>query len=182
MSIFEERSIAIMATVFRVQKTKDFTVMSNHHLRNREMSLKAKGLLTLMLSLPDEWDYTQEGLATLNHDGVCAISGAIDELIKFGYLERNELRGENGQYKGMEYIIHEQPITPKPEEPKAEKPATGKPKAENPQSDNPKTENRRQLNTNKSNTKELNTDLSNTMEASNTHKTIDGKSGETWVQ
>ena len=63
--------------VFRVEKTKDFTVMSNHHLRNVSLSLKAKGLLSLMLSLPDNWDYTTKGLAHICNDGVDSISSAI---------------------------------------------------------------------------------------------------------
>lgn len=71
--------------VFRVEKTKDFTVMSNHHLRNVSLSLKAKGLLSLMLSLPDNWDYTTKGLAHICKDGVDSISSAIKELEKQGY-------------------------------------------------------------------------------------------------
>ena len=71
--------------VFRVEKTKDFTVMSNHHLRNVSLSLKAKGLLSLMLSLPDDWDYTTKGLAHICKDGVDSISSAIKELEKQGY-------------------------------------------------------------------------------------------------
>ena len=164
-----------MATVFRVPKVKDFTIMSNHHLKNKEMSLKAKGLLTLMLSLPEDWDYTQEGLSKINDDGVCAISSAINELIKFGYLECNELRNEKGHFKGVEYIIHEQPITPKAEEPKTEKPKAEKPKAENPKSDNPNSENRPQLNTNKSNTEKSNTDLLNTYPINSTEPEENGE-------
>ena len=71
--------------VFRVEKTKDFTIMSNHHLRNTELSLKAKGLLSLMLSLPEDWDYTTKGLAHICKDGVDSITTALKELERHGY-------------------------------------------------------------------------------------------------
>ena len=77
-----------MATVFRVQKTKDFTVMSNHHLKNKDLSLRSKGLLSFMLSLPEDWDYSLKGLATLNKEGIDAIRSAINELEAFGYITR----------------------------------------------------------------------------------------------
>lgn len=70
--------------VFRVEKTKDFTAMSNHHLRNTELSLKAKGLLSLMLSLPEDWDYTTKGLAHICRDGVDSITTALKELERTG--------------------------------------------------------------------------------------------------
>ena len=78
--------------VFRVEKTKDFTIMSNHHLRNTELSLKAKGLLSLMLSLPEDWDYTTKGLAHICKDGVDSITTALKELERHGYLTRQRLR------------------------------------------------------------------------------------------
>lgn len=71
--------------VFRVEKTKDFTIMSNHHLRNTELSLKAKGLLSLMLSLPEDWDYTTKGLAHICKDGVDSITTALKELERHGF-------------------------------------------------------------------------------------------------
>lgn len=83
--------------VFRVEKTKDFTIMSNHHLRNTELSLKAKGLLSLMLSLPEDWDYTTKGLAHICKDGVDSITTALKELERHGYLTRQRLRYDNGQ-------------------------------------------------------------------------------------
>ena len=83
--------------VFRVEKTKDFTIMCNHHLRNTELSLKAKGLLSLMLSLPEDWDYTTKGLAHICKDGVDSITTALKELERHGYLTRQRLRYENGQ-------------------------------------------------------------------------------------
>ena len=101
--------------VFRVEKTKDFTIMCNHHLRNTDLSLKAKGLLSLMLSLPDNWDYTTKGLSFICKDGVDSISTALKELERHGYLTRQRLRYENGQLGDIEYTIHEQPVTTAPE-------------------------------------------------------------------
>ena len=92
--------------VFRVEKTKDFTIMCNHHLRNTDLSLKAKGLLSLMLSLPDNWDYTTKGLSFICTDGVDSISTALKELERHGYLTRQRLRYENGQLGDIEYTIH----------------------------------------------------------------------------
>ena len=80
--------------VFRIDKTRDYTVMSNHHLRNTELSLKAKGLLSLMLSLPENWDYTTKGLAAICKDGIDSISSCIRELEKHGYIIRERMRNE----------------------------------------------------------------------------------------
>ena len=93
--------------VFRVEKTKDFTIMSNHHLRNTELSLKAKGLLSLMLSLPEDWDYTTKGLAHICKDGVDSITTALKELERHGYLTRQRLRYDNGQLGDIEYLTEE---------------------------------------------------------------------------
>ena len=90
--------------VFRIEKTKDFTIMSNHHLRNTELSLKAKGLLSLMLSLPEDWDYTTKGLAHICKDGVDSITTALKELERHGYLTRQRLRYDNGQLGDIEYM------------------------------------------------------------------------------
>lgn len=79
-------------TVFRVEKNANYTVMSNEHLRNRDLSLKAKGLLSQMLSLPEEWDYSVEGLSRINREGVDAIRTGVRELEEHGYLERRRLR------------------------------------------------------------------------------------------
>ena len=92
-------------TVFRVEKTKDFTIMSNHHLRNKTLSLKAKRLLSLMLSLPVDWDYTTKGLAQICKEGVDSISTALKELEKHGYLTRRRIRYKNGQLGDVEYTI-----------------------------------------------------------------------------
>ena len=98
--------------VFRIEKTKDYTVMSNYHLRDRSLSLKAKGLLSLMLSLPEDWDYTMKGLARICKDGIDSISGGIRELEAHGYLVRARVRNENGQLGSIEYTILEQPKEP----------------------------------------------------------------------
>ncbi|MGM9542286.1 MAG: DUF6017 domain-containing protein [Candidatus Limivicinus sp.] len=100
--------------VFRIEKTRDYTVMSNHHLRNTDLSLKAKGLLSLMLSLPEDWDYTMKGLARICKDGIDSISGGIRELEAHGYLIRERIRNENGQLGSIEYTILEQPKPPTP--------------------------------------------------------------------
>ena len=101
--------------VFRIDKTRDYTVMSNHHLRNTELSLKAKGLLSLMLSLPDNWDYTTKGLARICKDGVDSICAAVRELEEHRYVIRERVRNENGQLGSIEYTILEQPAEPSPE-------------------------------------------------------------------
>ena len=95
--------------VFRIEKTRDYTVMSNHHLRDMSLSLKAKGLLSLMLSLPENWDYTMKGLSRICKDGIDSISGGIRELEEHGYLIRERVRGANGQLGSIEYTILEQP-------------------------------------------------------------------------
>ena len=96
--------------VFRVEKTKDFTVMSNHHLRDKRLTLKAKGLLSQMLSLPEDWDYTLAGLAYINRESKDAIRSAVEELEKAGYLERRQTNDCRGQFSCNEYVIHEFPV------------------------------------------------------------------------
>ena len=103
-------------SIFRVQRTRDYTIMSNHHLRNPALSLKSKGLLSMMLSLPDEWNYTNRGLAKMCKEGVDAIGSALRELEAAGYIVRNQLRNEKGQITDTEYIIYEQPQS-KPSDP-----------------------------------------------------------------
>ena len=126
-------------SVFRVERTHDYTVMSNHHLKNRALSLKAKGLLSLMLSLPDDWDYTLQGLAYISLEKVDAIRKAITELENEGYITRTRERDEQGRLRGTEYIIREQPISEKPtlEKPMLEKPMLEKPMLEKPMLEKP---------------------------------------------
>lgn len=135
--------------VFRVEKTRDYTVMSNHHLKNAALSLKAKGLLSVMLSLPDDWDYTLAGLAHISKEGVDAIREGVRELETAGYIVRNRVRNAKGQLTSTEYVIHEQPVPPSPtlEEPVQEKPALENPTLENPTQEKPMLENPTQLNT-----------------------------------
>ena len=130
-------------SVFRVERTHDYTVMSNHHLKNRALSLKAKGLLSLMLSLPDDWDYTLQGLAHISLEKVDAIRKAITELENEGYITRTRERDEQGRLRGTEYIIREQPIS---EKPTLENPILGKPTLDKPTQAKPTLENPTQLN------------------------------------
>lgn len=108
--------------VFRVQKTQNYTIMSNHHLRNKALSLKAKGLLSLMLSLPEDWDYTTRGLASICKEGVDGIRATVRELENAGYIIRRRVRDQSGQVRGMEYTVFEQPQEPEPENPVQAKP------------------------------------------------------------
>ena len=138
---------------YKVHKTKDYTVMSNVHLRDKNMSLKAKGLLSMMLSLPEEWDYSMNGLVAISKENLTAIRAVLQELEKFGYLIRERKQNAKGRFE-YEYHIYEVPHT--------EKPYTENPYTDNPYTDKPYTENVTQLNTNKSITDKLNTNKSNT--------------------
>lgn len=153
--------------VFRVEKTKDFTIMSNHHLRNTELSLKAKGLLSLMLSLPEDWDYTTKGLAHICKDGVDSITTALKELERHGYLTRQRLRYDNGQLGDIEYTIHEQPVSTENTglSPKRENPRQVNPVQVNPELVKPEQENPVQLNIQETNTEKSNIDLLNTYQS-----------------
>ena len=143
--------------VFRVERTRDYTVMCNHHLKDSGLSLKAKGLLSMMLSLPDEWNYSTRGLAAICKEGVDAIGKALKELEQAGYIVRRQLRGADGRICDTEYTIYEQPRPPDTALPDTENPYLDIPDMEQPDTDNPA-----QLNTKKSNTKQSNTDLSST--------------------
>ncbi|MDR1464264.1 MAG: helix-turn-helix domain-containing protein [Oscillospiraceae bacterium] len=145
--------------VFRVEKNRDYTVMCNHHLRNRELSLKAKGLLSQMLSLPDNWDYTLKGLALINRENVSAIRTAVNELEEAGYIVRRQGRDDRGKMAANVYTIYEQPQ--KPDQPLCDFPTTDNPTAGKPITGKPTSDYRTQLNTNKSNTQKSITDISN---------------------
>lgn len=130
--------------VFRVEKSKDYTVMSNHHLRNSELSLRAKGLLSQILSLPDGWDYTIAGLAKINKEGKDAVRAAVQELEKAGYIERRQKMDAGGKFSSNEYVVYESPRSASPLSgfpstvlPTTEKPSTGKPSTEKPLTENP---------------------------------------------
>ena len=105
--------------VFRIEKTKDYTVISNYHFKDKSISLKAKGLLSMMLSLPEEWNYTTRGLAAICKEGVDSIGTALKELENAGYIQRNRLRDEKGKITDTEYVIFERPQN----EPETDEPA-----------------------------------------------------------
>ena len=135
--------------VFRIERTRDYTVMSNHHLRNEKLSLKAKGLLSMMLSLPEDWNYTTRGLAKICKEGVDAIGGALRELETAGYIVRHQMRDRQGRISDTEYVIYEQP---QPKNPDTPQPDTDSPDTENPYLEKPDTEKPAELNIDKSNT------------------------------
>ena len=157
--------------VYRVERTRDYTVMSNHHLKDTSLSLKAKGLLSLMLSLPDDWNFNMRGLSSICKEGLEAIGNALKELEKAGYMVRNQLRGANGRITDTEYIIYERPQEPAPADPDTASPYTpppdttlpypGNPDVVEPDMADPSAENPALLNTKKSNTKKLNTQRPN---------------------
>ncbi|MBO5567729.1 MAG: helix-turn-helix domain-containing protein [Clostridia bacterium] len=143
--------------VFRIERTRDYTVMSNHHLKNPELSLKAKGLLSMMLSFPDGWNYSERGLASICKEGVDAIHSAIKELESTGYMERHQLRGKGGRIVDTEYVIYEKPHTPDMASPDTENPDMDSPDAAAPEPENPGELNNKKPNTKKSNTQVFNT-------------------------
>lgn len=124
--------------IFRIEKNKNYTIMSNYHLKEKEMSLKAKGLLSLMLSLPNNWDYTIEGLVAICKENETAVKSTLKELKRFGYLEILKVKNKKGQFE-YEYNIYEKPQSKKPE-------------VENLEVEKPEVENQGQLNTNKQKT------------------------------
>ena len=171
-----------MSTVFRVEKTANYTVMSNTHLKDRRLSYKSKGLLSVILSLPPEWDYTITGLAVIATDGVDSVKTAIKELEKYGYVTRSQLRDERGRMAQNEYFVYENPsdnpdfVSADTNDTTADEskkqslsmpkncrkanfylsPSTDKPLAENPSTDNPATDTIIKLNNNILNIKKSN--------------------------
>ena len=129
--------------VFRVEKNKDYTVMANFHLRDKSLSLKAKGLLSQMLSLPEDWDYTLSGLCYINRESKDAIRSAVNELERAGYIERHQTTDKGGKFSSNEYIIHEHPVSLSPS---SDKPLSENPTTENPATVKPATVNPTQLN------------------------------------
>ncbi len=155
--------------VFRVERNTGYTVMSNHHLRNKELSLKAKGLLSQMLSLPEDWDYTLAGLSYINREKIDAIREAVKELEKAGYIKRSRERDDKGRLRGADYVIYEQPqpvdeeaVPDKPQPPISDLPTLENPTLDNPMLEKPMLENPTQLNKDILNTHKSITDLSNT--------------------
>ena len=137
--------------VFRIERTRDYTVMSNHHLRNANLSLKAKGLLSMMLSLPEDWNYTTRGLAKICKEGVDAIGAALRELEGAGYIVRHQRRDKSGRITDTEYVIYEQP-QPDMSQPDTASPDTENPDMVKPDMVKPDTEKPAELNIEKSNT------------------------------
>jgi len=160
-------------STFRIEKTRNYTIMSNHHLQNRNLSLKAKGLMSLLLSLPDDWVHTLSGLAQISTEGVDAIRMAIRELEQEGYIVRKRIRNANGQLGRMEYVVYEHPqaatvssepdsASPALEEPMLENPIQANstqdtPTLETPMLENPTLLNTNRVNKNKEKKNELNT-------------------------
>jgi len=122
--------------VFRVERTSNYTVMSNYHLRDKTISFKAKGLLSMMLSLPENWDYTLAGLARISLEGKDAVRATIVELEKAGYIQRRQTTDKAGKFGSNEYIIREYPAS---HEPPPEGPSPAQPLPENPTTENPST-------------------------------------------
>ena len=157
--------------VYRVERTQGYTVMSNYHLKDTALSLKAKGLLSMFLSFPDDWNYSTRGLASICKEGVEAIGNTIKELERAGYILRRQLRGANGRITDTEYVIYERPQAPDPPAPEDDipytppdtgAPDTALPDTGNPDMVQPDMENRPELNIKKSKTKRSITQRSKT--------------------
>lgn len=158
--------------IFRVEKERNYTVMSNVHLKDKGISLKAKGLLSVILSLPEDWNYTTRGLAAICKEGVDSIGAALRELESAGYLTRHRLRDRSGRISDTEYVVYESPnketvedspdtVSQGADESDTASPCTEKPYTEAPRTDTSDTESPAQLNTQISNTYESNTQKSN---------------------
>lgn len=163
---FQVKGVDDEMAVFRVEKNRGYTVMSNHHLRNKDLSLKAKGLLSQMLSLPEDWDFTLKGLSLINREQIDAIRAAVRELEQAGYIVRSRERDSQGRLRGADYIIYEQP-QPVPDSPTLENPTLDNPTQEKPTLEKPTLENPTQLNKDIQRTdlpkkEKSNTDLSST--------------------
>ena len=149
--------------VFRVERNTGYTVMSNHHLRNKELTLKAKGLLSQMLSLPEDWDYTLAGLSHINREKIDAIREAVRELERAGYIVRSRERDAKGRLRGADYVIYEQPqLPPTPDLPTLENPTQENPTLEKPTQENPMQLNKEVQRTNLSKKEKSNTDTQST--------------------
>ena len=153
---FQVKGVDDEMAVFRVEKNRGYTVMSNHHLRNKDLSLKAKGLLSQMLSLPEDWDFTLKGLSLINREQIDAIRAAVRELEQAGYIVRSRERDSQGRLRGADYIIYEQP------QPVSDLPTLENPTLDNPTQEKPTQEKPTQLNKDRSSKEKSITDGSNT--------------------
>ena len=158
-------------TVFRVHKNENYTVLANYHFKEKEMTLKAKGLLSLMLSLPESWDYSAVGLVKLSKDGKDSVNAALKELEKFGYLKRTQVFNSNGTFGGYNYEIFEKPNT----DTETEKPSTDKPFTEKPSTENPTQLNKKELNKKELSIKEVEEERSTEKNLTTYDAIINGK-------
>ena len=162
-------------STFRVNKNVNYTVMSNHHLQDKRLSLKAKGLLSYMLSLPDDWDYSLKGLTTGCRDGIDSVRSAVHELEDGGYLCRSKVRDARGRIIDYNYEVYESPVEDAPavpgkegepsdpsasKSPKSRMKPCSSPFLDFPNLAEPNLEKATQQNTNKQNTKRQSTNLS----------------------
>ena len=154
---FQVKGVDDEMAVFRVEKNRGYTVMSNHHLRNKDLSLKAKGLL----SLPEDWDFTLKGLSLINREQIDAIRAAVKELEQAGYIVRSRELDSQGRLRRADYIIYEQP-QPVPDSPTLENPTLDNPTLEKPTQEKPTLENPTQLNKDILSKEQSITDLSST--------------------
>ncbi len=155
--------------IFRVEKTKGFTVMSNYHLFDRRLSFKARGVLSVVLALPEGWNYSVAGLTTLSdEDGKASVGTALKELERLKYLKREQSLNGKGQFSGFEYVFYEFPQEPFTENRFTEKPFT----------ENPFTENRTQSNTNKVITNKQSTNILSTDVDAGDQESHPGELGE----
>lgn len=143
--------------LFEIEQLKGYTITPNFHQRDRTITLKAKGLLSQMFSLHNDWDYTLKGLAYINLDGIDSIRSAIRELEKAGYIERTRIRDDHGRLRGTKYKVFAKPRSPTSDSPTLENPTQVKPTQAKPTQANPM-----QINIDITNTEKTNTDLSNT--------------------
>ncbi len=147
--------------VFRVKKNTNYTAMGNYHLRDMRLSLKTIGLLSIILSLPEDWDYTVEGLARICKDGLCAVRGALTEMETYGYLVRERMRDSKGQMSKMHYTIYEDPVHDNPalRNPTSDKPTFDNPMLDKPALGNPASGKQTQLSKDKQNKEQPSKDL-----------------------
>ena len=141
---------------FKIRCEKNFTTIHNSIFKDKTISLKAKGLLAFMMSVPPDWDYSLAGLAACNKDGLVSVRSALQELEDNFYVKLTKVRNEKGQIVDMQYDVSDEPVFGNRIE---EKPFLENPKADNPKTEKPLSENRTQLNTKELNTKELNTKI-----------------------
>lgn len=144
--------------VYRVNKNRSYTVMANYHLRDKNLSLKAVGLLSKMLSFNDGWQFSTKGLSAICKEGPDAVLAALRELEDHGYLVRHRQRDSKGRMSNTVFEIYEQP---QPVPPHGEKPHMENPDVDNPHMEKPHGENPAQLNTNQVINNQRNNNLNN---------------------